>query len=206
MTEFDPAELTKERNLLDIYRQSRKITSSGFNQVASAIVLCLLLTYVLASSNVHVIARNVRELADLGFNFTVGILGFLLAGFTIFATVSKTKLLKTMAVTQHKESGLSYLKYSFFAFMKVFIVYLAFATLCLLIKIIGGPEGPVTLLITWMPSGVRTLKRVVASISLIVVGTWFFFLLMVLKSFIFNVYHIVMTAIRWEFENGQDNS
>ena len=146
--------------------------------------------------------EKVRKWAEMGFSFSAGILGFLIAGFTIFATVSDKSLFVEMAKIVDTKSGLSYLKYNFFTLMYVFIAYVGFAVLCLLIQLLGGSSGFLSILVRWVSFDNNFLmtKRILSGVSIVVVGTYFFYVLIILQSFIFNIYHIVMTSIRWEIE------
>lgn len=73
----------------------------------------------------------------MGFSFSINTLGFLIAGFTIFATISKPRMMLAMMGHTNKETGLPTLKYNFFAFMQVFIAYIVFALVYLLVVLIG---------------------------------------------------------------------
>lgn len=204
MNEIDLEDITKENGLLDIYKVIYlKLPKSRINIYSTLGVSVLLSVYAIRSSTSSIfLLDRAREWAELGFSFSTGILGFLIAGFTVFATVSDKSLFVEMARITHRRSNLSYLKYNFFSLMYVFIVYLGFALLCLLILLLGGTSGFISM-ITYLvvgEHGFSFVKRCFAGMSIVVIGTWFFYSLMLLQSFIFNVYHIVMTAIRWEME------
>lgn len=77
--------------------------------------------------DVSVILSDTRTWASMGFSFSINTLGFLIAGFTIFATISKPRMMLAMMWHTNKETGLPTLKYNFFAFMQVFIAYIVFA-------------------------------------------------------------------------------
>lgn len=209
MRNISPEDLTKERNLYDIYRQARKLRGSRYNQIFTLVIFLLLSLYAFFSSkSTSDLAQEVRTWSDLGFSFSTTILGFLIAGFTIFATVSDPSLFTAMARIMHK-SGLSYLKYNFFTLMNVFILYIFFSIFCLLIKLFAGTSGIISILLSFMfdnPSLLGLSKRILVSIGLIGVGTWFAYLLLLLQSFIFNTYYIVMTSIRWELEKEDRNT
>lgn len=201
MSDFNPEDLTKERNLFDIYRQLRLMQAGFFNNLCTFLVCVLLILYSFyTSESSHELADKVRSLSEFGLNFAASILGFLIAGFTIFFTISKTDLFLALAKTEHRASKLSWLKYSFFAFMEIFIIYIAFLFLCVLVKIFAAPHGVITIFLSNFPNQIEKTKKIIASIGMIVIGTWFVYLIIVLKSFIFNVYHIAMTSIRWEWE------
>lgn len=213
MNRFNPEDITKEIGLLSIYKASRsKLPRNNINFYSTLSVLSMLIVYAFASTESSTtLIEKARKWAELGFSFSVGILGFLIAGFTIFATVSDKSLFIAMAETSHKKSGLSNLKYNFFTLMYVFIIYLAFAILCLLIQLLGGSSGFISIIFQLIVGETYFLlsKRILAGIGIVVIGTWFFYSLMLLQSFIFNIYHIVMTAISWamiEKNDSQDKS
>jgi hypothetical protein len=203
MDNFDPNDLTKEIGLLDIYKVSRtKLPRNRINEFSTLVIFLVLTTYVILSTETSsVLFEKGRKWAETGFSFSVGILGFLIAGFTIFSSVSDKNLFIAMAKTQHRKSGLSYLKYNFFSLMYVFIMYLGFAMLCFLVQVLGGSSGFASIIIRLISGeNFPMVKRLLSEINLVLIGTWFFHSLMLLQSFIFNIYHIVMTAIRWEIE------
>lgn len=208
MNNIDPKELTKERNLFDIYSSSRKLPGSLHNQIFTLTIFIILLFYAVYSPKpVHDLAQEVRTWSEIGFDFTTTILGFLIAGFTIFATVSKPNFFINMAMVPYKSSGLSYLKYNFFTLINVFTIYVGFAILCLLINLLASPSGALSLGLSFIfsnPIYLNTAKRLLVGVGLVGVGTWFFYLLVILQSFIFNIYYIVMTSIRWEIEFGEE--
>lgn len=211
MNKFNSDDITKEIGLVDIYKSSRsKLQKSQINIFSTTVVFVMLIVYALSSSEDSIsLLEKVRKWSELGFTFATGIMGFLIAGFTIFATVSDKNLFITMAKTVHHKSGLSYLKYNFFTLMWVFIAYLGFAILCLLIQLLGGSSGFISIILKLIAgnSNFLIVKRFLVGIAIVVVGTWFFYVLMILQSFIFNIYHIVMTAIRWEMEkDNQDRN
>jgi len=197
---FDPSELTSEKKLWDIYKKSRNIPLSKFNMWTSLLVLVLLsinawITRQPLSETVDLI----RKSADSGLSISLNTLGFLLAGFTIFATVSKPSLSLKMAEIYHSESGLSYLKHNYFIFIRVFIYYIAFAVFCLTILMFGHKSGLVSTLIskTTYPD---CLRYIVIKVSYIAIFAGYFFLIIQLKTFTFNIYHAVMTSLRWKAE------
>ena len=216
MNNTSPENLANEKDLWDIYKQSRKLPegrlSRKVTKPASWLVLGMLLAYsIFSDEKVHQLAEKVRNWAELGFNFSIGILGFLIAGFTIFATVTKPSLFIALAKTKHSESGLSYLKYTFYVFMNVFIVYLMFACLCLLIKLFANSNGLISLILNYIFQGFQDprliilSKRILVSTGLIVVGSWAFHLIILLQSFIFNIYITIMLSIQWEIEMNNKN-
>lgn len=200
-----PKELLKEKSLWQIYCQSRSLRStSNFNTYATLLVIGMLAVYVwLTPETAKELADRTREIAADGFAFATTILGFLVAGFTVFATVTKPDLFVFMARTRHKQSGLPWVKYNFFKFMEVFYVYIVFAGMCLGVRLLAKPSGALDLLLIHSTPDPATTKLYLAKIGLVLLGSVFFYTLLQLKSFIYNVYHVVMTSIRWEMEKPQ---
>jgi len=198
---FNPAELTREKTLWAVWQQSRRIKDSKFVLYSTGAVFFLSLAYALATPlDGPVLADRVRGWSDFGLNFAAALLGFLIAGFTIFATLSKPELFIEMAKRTEKATGLSYLKSHFFNFMKTFAVYFFFVCTCFLIKFFAAQDGPLSVLIAHLPTYPTESKRLLAQIGLVFIGTSFFYLIVLLQEFIFNVYHAVMTSLRWAAE------
>lgn len=201
MVEFDPASLTEERSLWAIFRKSACIGYSRMNAGLTSGVAVALFVYACVTPNsAKDLAAMVRSWSELGITFATQILGFLVAGFTICATLTDKDLFETMAKTDH-DCGLSYLKYNFFAFLRVFGSYLLFTGVCLTIVLLAGPGGPVSAVADCLPSRAPQLKSGLARTGIVLVGTMFVYSLVTLQCFVFNMYHVVMTSIRWHIEN-----
>lgn len=204
------ADLLNEKSLWAIYRQCiRKLPPSKFNVVTTAVVfLTLLSDAAFFSENFLFRLDLIRSICDLGLGFGTTILGFLIAGFTIFSTLSKPELFKRMYDAVHKQSGLSYLKVNFFTFAEVFVVYAFYLVMCLAIKLVGGNHGFVASIVKF--SDIHTClgysidKKYLVNFVFVFFGTLSFYSLLSLKSFIFNTYHTVMTSIVWSFNQSKN--
>ncbi|MET0012589.1 MAG: hypothetical protein ABW088_02940 [Sedimenticola sp.] len=197
---FDAKDLLSEKKLWDVYVKSRCIPYSRFNVITTFIVFAALSVNALITTQPIVDTIDVvRTYSDSGLSVSLSTLGFLLAGFTIFATVSQPSLSLRMAEITRKDSGLSYLKHNYFVFLRVFIFYLAFAIFCLMVITFGHKGGLVPVLVSMTPYP-DLVKFTVVKISYVVLFTGYYFLIMQLKSFIFNIYHAVMTSLRWKAE------
>lgn len=199
MTEPDlgPDSFTSETNLWQIYRKSRRIRSSKFNVYTTLGVFLLVSVAVFFSDQgVTETIKGARELATLGLNTTLTVLGFLVAGFTIFATVTNPNMLIAMGERRNEESGLSWLKHSFFVLIRTFIYFLAYAVICFAVVYLAAPGGIAHLLVALSPHPAEyTLCAAKAAFVVLAVGQYF--LLMQLKSFIYNMYHSVVASLRW---------
>lgn len=195
-------DLLKERNLFQLWKASRVIERNKFNNLTSILVGAALMGYCFLSRiDASQLAKISREWSDAGFNFAASILGFLIAGFTISATLNRPELYALMARRRYRVTGLSYLKDQFFRLIRTFIAYMGFASVCLSIKIFGFPHGPVSLAVGLLPDSIsETAGLAIARLSFVWLGAHFCFVLLSLHPFIFNVYQLVLTGVRFGIE------
>ncbi len=193
---------TKEKSLGEVYWKARKVASTRRNLGVAVLVTLLFGTLavldwyfdleMLASS---VLKGMASQIADIGFALTTAILGFLIAGFSIFASITRPEIFAGLAKLNHKDSGLSRLQFIFFNFLLVFIHYLAFLAVSIVLKL-GLPLSP-TVVDAVSPHVVSTDKvfwwSAVALVALLL--GWLAFLIMLLKSFIWNIYQAVLVVI-----------
>ena len=175
---------------------------SPFNQLGTFVVFALLILYgVLSDAKTPFLAGRVREIADYGFGFAVSMLSFLIAGFTVYLTVMKPSLILFMANTREDKSRLPWIKVTAFYFLRVMTVYVAFCLLCLVIKIFGATSGPLSSFLCWFLIDAEFSKLWIARLSLALVGSSVIHLILLLQSFIYNIYATSMAAICWERQN-----
>lgn len=197
--QFDPAELTSEKSLWHVFVLSRRIRPSWVQTTLNTLSAAFLAinAFVLQPSTIPLLA-DARAWASNGFNFTITTLGFLIDGFTIFMTVAKPGMMLAMMDHLDKETGLPTLKKNLFAFMRVFIAYLACAGVFLCVLLFCQPGGVVPSFVNLLPAS-DCVRNAIIKIGYVVLGSSFVYLLLMLKSFIFNVYAIVMNILRWEY-------
>ncbi|WP_155301746.1 hypothetical protein [Burkholderia gladioli] len=195
---FSREDLLKERSLWDVYKIARLTPANGFNVAVTLIVFFVCIVYcIFVGTDQYVVLGLLRQTTTDAIAFSTSILGFLVAGFTICVS-SKSEIFFEMAKVERDDTGVSYLKYNLSIFLLVFIHYLAFTVLCVSIRVFFASGGPGGVFLRSIPVSSESLGLIRSvGISLVFVGfvTWFFYILMLLKSFIFNVYHIVMTGI-----------
>ncbi|WP_292477931.1 hypothetical protein [Mesorhizobium sp.] len=136
-----------------------------------------------------------RKIADLGFSYCTSILGFLITGFAIFASITKPEIFVLLAKLDHDKAKISRLHFIFFSFLFVFIHYIAFLLTCLFIILALGPSGPfadtLRRLASWQPRLIQYGGGALVAIG----SAWFVFLVMLLKSFIWNIYQAILLTI-----------
>lgn len=199
---FEDKDLTSEKSLWDVYKLSRRILPSKFQVIfLLLIMLALGLNAFVLVDDEAIILGDARKWSEFGFNFSITTLGFLIAGFTIFATLSKPKMMLAMMDHINKETGLPTLKYNFFTFMKVFIAYIAISIFYLLVMILGQADGFIANVVSLFPNE-NFIKSILIKTAYTLIGSSFVYLLLLLKSFVFNIYAIVMNFLRWEYHEG----
>lgn len=203
------ADLLSEKSLWAVYRQSRRIPFSRINNVTGIIFGVLTTITSCLAANAAVVADHISAVATVSFNTSISLLGFLLAGFSFFATVADKSMFCRMAEVRHEGSGLSYLKYNFYLFMRVFYEYSVVAVISFAVMLVLQPNSGVRTFVELAWKCFAWPQKFAAPVALDVfllscclglLSGSFVYLLMQLKSFIFNVFHVVMTSIRWALE------
>ncbi|MFI3046591.1 hypothetical protein [Pseudomonas coronafaciens] len=202
---LDSDALLSEKNLFSIYLAARGVRSSRFNLITTVIFfIAAVAQAALSPQTVEAKVEFVRKYADFGFSVALTTMGFLVAGFTIFATLSDSELLIKMGQKLHPDSKVSWLKHNFFLFIRVFIYFIVFIVMCLFIIVFGSKSGVVSYLVM-LSDDPAFIREWVASAAQVVLTTGFYFILMQLKSFVFNMHHAVMTSLKWKWDKGGKN-
>lgn len=203
--QITPAQLTEEKSLLQLYKLTYSFPVSRFNILSTGCVgICCAVYLSLAHPGGTEAAALLKETLKLGISLVPSILGFLIAGFTVFVTVTKPGVFSAMAKKEFENSGQSYLKYNLSAFMLAFAHYVAYLGACVLLIYFGQPNGPLTQIARWaaflISNNVSGTYNVLLSVCAIAIACWTWYLVMLLKSFIYNVYQVVVTSVRWDLE------
>jgi hypothetical protein len=191
--------LLSEKSLSDIWRASSRIKRTRRNIVLRLSGLALLLCYAFLLPHTDAsLVKASRTLVGLAFPAMLGLLGFLLAGLTIFVSGERRDILKTMACWEDENSGLSVLKENLFSFVRPLVELLVFSCLLLAALLLAEPDGGTVALVMRDSSGwapyLASRGGLVTTGFLVVCG------LVAVKSAIRNVYHLTMTSVRWELE------
>lgn len=206
---IDPAGLHNEKSMWDLYLLSFKFPGSKFNYFVFCFAFLFLIVYCYGSSPTSSeLSRSIRSTLVFGVSLAPAVIGFLVAGFTIFVTVTKIELFNFMAIRKYKKSNESYLKYNMSAFMLAFIHYCAFILVCAILTIFAQPNGPIVLIVKYMFDGIqiytnRDLYNDFLKIFFSFFSAWSIYLIMLLKTFVFNIYQVLCTTVRWSLESGE---
>ena len=203
------SQLTEEKNLLQLYKLSYKFPVSSFNVISTSLVgfgFGIYLWLILGRNEVGPI---LKEVLKLGISLVPSILGFLIAGFTVFVTITRPGVFAMMARKQFRKTGQSFLKYNLSAFMLAFAHYIAYLGICVLLVYFGQPNGALTSLArwgaTWFFADPKWGYDLIVAGFTVLFASWTWYLVMLLKSFIYNVYQVVVTSVRWELEDHERN-
>ena len=199
--------LTAEKSLFQVYLKARRVASSRWNTSFSWIVFFLITVGLSADAicgkptvSLMALVSGIREVSEIGFTFTTAILGFLIAGFAIFSSITKPEVFVLLAKLDHPKFGISQLQFMFFNFLLVFIHFIVFLSVSIFVKLFLYPNGLLTDTILYLLSLKPTSAIYVVIFVFSVLASWLVFLLFLLKSFIWNLYQAVLVSIGVEAE------
>ena len=207
MAQPNPSDLTREKTLLALWRTSFKFAQRRFNFVVAAVVAIALARYCqLDWDQPQTLMAAFRKIEGTGFAFATSILGFLVAGFTVFVTVIRIDMFLTMARIEKKGTGESVLKYNLSAFIVTFVHYTSYIFVCLMAELFLQPGGLATVafanaqtypaLAPWTPLA----RSLCAAALLVAFGSWTAYLVLLLKSFIYNVYQVTTVSVAYAWQ------
>jgi hypothetical protein len=209
MTEPKPGDLTREKTLYALWRTSFKFRQRPFNLIVAGIVAALLARYCYLDWNQpRILMAAFRKIEGTGFSFATSILGFLVAGFTVFVTVIRLDMFLMMAkLEKPKTGGESFLKYNLSAFIVTFVHYTCYIFVCLVSELFLQPGGLGTVafanarLYPDIVPGLTLAYQCASSFLLVAFGAWTTYLVLLLKSFIYNVYQVTTTSVSYAWMN-----
>ncbi|KYQ83038.1 hypothetical protein AWW72_15895 [Acinetobacter sp. NRRL B-65365] len=186
-------ELLKENNLFEVYIASRKIPFSKTNKFLLLIFSIISIFSTLGIENKEFV-EAIPAIASTLLGAVLTVLGFLIAGYTIFCSVLSHNLSMELYNSEDKPFGFSKLKYSHLLFMRVFSYYLIY-TFLLFIIVFFCKSTSLSALISLISQHDDCIFLITNYILYNFLFIGISFLLLQLASFIFNIYHTVMTSI-----------
>jgi len=189
-------ELFREKSLTGLYFATWH-AQFPWRQILPSVIITLTMAAYLwfGAPSRGEVALQVRSLASTGFQFSSAMLGFLIAGFTIFATTTKPSLFRQLLATKHEPTGHSQLKWTFLIFIHVFAHFIGFLFFTMLIITFGASAGPVETLVKALEVPGCPVGLIVASTGLLTLMWWQVYLIVLLGVFVFNVYQAVAVMI-----------
>lgn len=205
-------EIFAQKSLWEVYRTSRsalprpKINTQIFWTFVA--IVGAFLVFLLVDGGEHFTDQDavsfLRSAAAQGTSIAIGILGFLVAGFAIFASVTRAELFITLAKIPYKrdgvETGINRLQFVFFNFINVFTVYIGLLALCLSIVLLFAERSPLLVVAsnTISPHPLIPVLAVGSITGLLVMSL--VTAILKLKSFVWNLYQTVLVTIATEAE------
>ena len=132
-------QIFEQKTLWEVYFLSRRVMPRNkFNRncvrFATVISVAFFVTMMAGGQDLYSLSdagRFLRALANASFLFSLGILGFLIAGFAIFASVTNAKLFIMLASIPYGDGRINRLQFVFFNFLNVFTIYIALMSVAL---------------------------------------------------------------------------
>jgi len=189
-------DLQSEHSVWDAVKESRKLVTPRINYYIRcfAIILggaaALWGLYEVDNIPNKSLISLISWISSGLFTLTVGIIGFLIAGFSIFVTLANRTVLIELAQSEYENTGLSSFKYLFFSFLIVFVYYIA----ALVIVFVVGAFAQIAWDLALIPISLNDANR----LNIVVVFTlWIIFVELVirLKSFVWTVYSSFISQI-----------
>lgn len=186
-----------EKSLFEAYKKSTKIPTPNFNRR----VRCCFYPFVFFSSFllVHIYQKNdlivsaIQNLNSSILAISVSVIGFLVAGITIFTTLSDRRILIELAKTEHENFGISTFKYLFFNFLSVFVIFIAAVIISLCYQLVASLKIELPKIVfgdRWIHLNLFCNGLFLG--ILVIVATE---LLLKLKSFIWSIYATFISMI-----------
>lgn len=187
--------LHSEKTLWQIWRSSLKIPFSRFNYIVLILVTLASCCDAVLASDVTSLIDFTRSAALAGVSSGLAVLGLLLAGFTVFATVSQPDLLLMMMLSPDRKSGLPKLKNNIYIFVRVFVILLCFTAVCFIVSWFGRKAGLMSHACRAFYASMSC--ELIARVGFVVVLTAHALAFLQIKSFVFNIVHSVMSYLRF---------
>jgi len=195
----------QEKTFSSVYFKARKVCSSRVNFGAAALTFVLSVAYLAVNLRYGMlwmpassVILTIRSIGEVGLTITTQLLGFLIAGFAIFASITKPELFISLAKLPHREGNITRLQFIFFNFMFAFIHFILFLAASVFVKTLLPSGGPLSGLLQWFAHKYPVSLSTMAGLLLCVLAAWLVFILMLLKSFIWNIYQSILFVIAAE--------
>jgi hypothetical protein len=145
--------------------------------------------------------KFLRWSSNQSFTFALGVLGFLIAGFAIFASITKANIFIALAcVPYFAYDKINNLQYVFFNFLNVFTVYIGLLIFVLIVQFSTADGSPI--LHIFAKSKIHSDNLTIQTIQACTffICTWTVIAILRLKSFIWSLYQTVLFVIAMEDE------
>lgn len=195
--------ITEISSFTKLYRVVRKIKTSKY--IRNVFFLTFIIFGIFNFLGHDDLTDSVKHLIEYSndlISWSVSILGFILAGYSIYSTLTDKKLNLALASFTNHDYQISYLIYTHAVFIKVIMEITVICLLSFSIQVVAN-SGFLTSVIKHVSETKSTLYFSIFFLTLI--QSLFTYVLMSCLVFIYNVYHSIMTSIRWYAENSDED-
>ncbi len=191
--------LFQDHSLWDVFRNSFSLAENKFDVIIKIIVALILGTipFALYFAKTDLFPQaNValKDWANIGLTYTVGILGFLIAGFTIFFTITRIEVFVGLSKLCHKTKKMSQLQFVVYSFLRVFIFHLSLLLVSIAILMSKGFLQIIASNFLNLESVLQAKKMFVA-LLLPCVGLLIVVSVLQLKTFVWNLYQSILISL-----------
>jgi hypothetical protein len=131
------------------------------------------------------------------------ILGFLIAGFAIFATMSRHSFFVELAQFRVESRPISQFKFVFFNFIFIFIHYVSYIATTLLVAMLWVGHSPVWFAAEYFHRIRPRLTDLLSAELDAAIAIYTIYILLVLRGFIWNLYQALLIVI-FEAEHSEN--
>ena len=147
------------------------------------------------TASAGVIAAILQDWSIVAAGFAAAILGFLIAGFSIFATMTEKSLFHDLAQIKSNGRSISDFKFVFYNFLYVFIHYLFYMAMSLFVCFMFVPASPIWFAWSLVSDIDPYLARFCTLCFAIFFGSYSLYAVLLLRSFIWSMYQSLLIAI-----------
>ncbi len=201
------ADATNDQNLLGVAKAAWGTVGNKSDIILSvAICVALLIGFAFAQHNdlvadAPVIAASLNSWAGLVSNVAVSILGFLIAGFSIFATMTKPSIFRLLAMYKSGGRSISEFKFVFYNFLYIFVHYMVLLAFGIFVVFSTTNQSPIWFIADKLdPNPVIDIDMIAGFFASAFVS-YVFFCILLLKSFVWNLYQAIVFAIFFDPQN-----
>jgi hypothetical protein len=194
------SELFSDKNFGDLFAKSSEIASSRFNRNFAVATFNLTSLVLLAVAFLHPtamtgesVAKASSQFTNISFSFATSILGFLVTGFSIFATIISPETLKLLSISRYRKNNkFSNIQFIMYNFMYVFFYYISSLVFFLSMTFLTSEYSPI--IFRRLFSFIKDEYFFVYAHGLLLCFSFALmtYLIMLLKSFVWNIYQSVL--------------
>ncbi|AZN32294.1 hypothetical protein [Pseudoalteromonas sp. Xi13] len=195
--------ITSENSFWKLYLQLRKVKSSKTN--IAVFIFSLILTFTsiyFTENNIPILKEQIYSISGNLITWSVSLVGFVLAGYAIYATLAEKEMQVAMSIIQDDKTNLDFLKSTHCVFIKICVDMLAIAFLIFILS--SKPFIQFLDLFLLLNILNQEVYQLILVLIFSLLHAMFILILMLTRSFIYNVYHSVMVAIRWHAEKDSE--